>query len=43
MHKVEKFSDYLSQIEVMPQVNNGEPFSIDGENISPLCCSSWDT
>ena len=39
MHKVEKFSDYLSQIEVMPQVNNGEPFSIDGENISPLCCS----
>ena len=39
MHKVEKFSDYLSQLEVMPQVNNGNSFNIDGENISPLCCS----
>ena len=39
MHQVEKFSEYLSQIEIMPQVNSGNSFNIDGENISPLCCS----
>jgi len=39
MHKVEKFKDYLSQLDTMPQVNGGNPFIIDGEDITPLCCS----
>jgi len=39
MHKVENFRNYLNQMGVMPQVNNGEAFVIDGEDICPIACS----
>ncbi len=39
MHRVENFKDYLNQIEIMPQVNNGQPCLIDGEDITPVACS----
>jgi hypothetical protein len=39
MFRLRKFTEYLKESELYPQVNNGETYMIDGEDIVPLICS----
>ena len=39
MFRLRKFTEYLKESELYPQVNNGETYMLDGEDIVPLICS----
>jgi hypothetical protein len=40
MHSVpSKFEDYLKTVEILPQINSGEEFIVDGRDIRPAACS----
>ena len=39
MFRLRKFTEYLKESELYPQVNNGEAYMIDGEDIVPHICS----
>ncbi len=39
MLRIRRFSEYLNESQLYSQVNNGEAYEIEGENIVPLICS----
>jgi hypothetical protein len=39
MLRIRRFSEYLNESQLYSQVNNGEGYEIEGENIVPLICS----
>lgn len=39
MLRLRKFTEYLNESRIYPQVNNGESYIVDDEDIVPLICS----